>query len=95
MKCSCFDQPKRLVKTDIGWRQSIGALFEQFHAIFTLLFAALTNTRMILLVISETLFENAADEPRILFECIVIYCVIRGRSHFDKEKTCAAIVIRI
>ena len=65
MKCSCFDLPKRLVKTDIGWRQSIGALFEQFHVIFTSVFAALADIRMILLTFFETLFENAADEPRI------------------------------
>ena len=63
VKCSCFDQPKRLVRTDIGWRLSIGALFERFHVIFTSVFAALADTRMILLVFFETLFENAADEP--------------------------------
>ena len=35
VKCSCFDKPNRLVKTDIGWRQSKGALFERFHKVFT------------------------------------------------------------
>ena len=44
VKCSCFDQPKRLVKTDIGRRQSVGALFERFHAIITSVFAALADT---------------------------------------------------
>ena len=63
VKCSCFDQPKRLVKTDIGWRLSIGALFERFHAIFTSVFAAVADIRMILLTFFETLFENTADEP--------------------------------
>ena len=31
----------RLVKTDIGWRQSIGAENRRYHTIFTLVFAGL------------------------------------------------------
>lgn len=31
----CFEKPNRVVKTDIGWRQSIGALFELFCTAIT------------------------------------------------------------
>ncbi len=31
----CFEKSNRVVKTDIGWRQSIGALFELFCTAIT------------------------------------------------------------
>ena len=52
----CSDEPKRLVRTDIGWRQSIGAEKQRFHMIFTSVLAHLVPIHRLFLFKFVSLF---------------------------------------
>ena len=58
----CFEKPDRIVKTDIGWRQSIGALLKQFCKLFAEKIIIGENSNVRLLNKNESFLETMLSQ---------------------------------